>query len=92
MAPLISRRGLFIHTRTTRPTGSEVHFEFQLANGSQTYSGEGVVRKEFPFDPNNPGQKPGMLISLHRINRPFKEVVDAIIAAMDRAGKLIRIK
>ncbi len=79
MAPLITRRGLFIHTRTTRPVGSEVHFEFQLADGSQTYSGEGIVRKEIPFVGGPSSQKSGMLIALKRINRPFKQVVDAIL-------------
>ena len=83
MAPLITRRGLFIHTRTTRPVGSEVHFEFQLADGSQTYSGEGIVRKEIPFVGGPSSQKSGMLIALRRINRPFKQVVDAILNPTD---------
>ena len=81
MRPLISRRGLFVHTRTTRPVGSEVHFEFTLADGSQVYSGEGVVRKEIPFIGGPSSQKSGMLIALRRINRPFKAVVDTILAS-----------
>lgn len=80
MKPLISKRGLFIHTRTTRPEGSQVRFELTLADGSQVYSGEGVVRKEIPFVGGPSSQKSGMLIALRRINRPFKAVVDAILA------------
>ena len=80
MAPLISKRGLFIRTRMTRPVGSEVHFEFKLADGSITYMGEGVVRKEIPFVGGPSSQASGMLISLRKINRPFKEVVDAALA------------
>ena len=79
MKPLLSKRGLFIYTRTTRPVGSEVRFEFSLADGSQTYAGEGVVRKEVPFVGGPSSQKSGMLIALKRVNRPFKAVVDAIL-------------
>lgn len=79
MRPLISRNGLFIHTKTTRPTGSEVQFEFQLADGSITYSGEGIVRKEVPFTGEETAKSAGMLIALKRINKSFKEVVDAIL-------------
>ena len=81
MTPLISKHGLFIHTRTTRPVGSEVHFEFKLADGSITYSGEGIVRKEVPFVGGPSSQKSGMLVSLKRINRPFKEVVDSVLGS-----------
>lgn len=79
IAPLISRAGLFIRTRSTRPIGTEVHFEFRLADDSQVYIGEGVVRKEIPFVGGPSSQMSGMLISLNRINRPFKEVVDAVL-------------
>ncbi len=83
MAPLITRRGLFIHTRMTKPVGSEVQFEFRLADGSKVYSGEGVVRKEVPFIGGPSSQKSGMLVALRRINRAFKEVVDAILGSTD---------
>ena len=79
MKPLLSKRGLFIYTRTTRPVGSQVRFEFTLADGSQTYAGEGVVRREVPFIGGPSSQKSGMLVSLQRVNRPFKAVVDAIL-------------
>ncbi len=80
MAPLISKRGLFIHTKTTRPVGSEVQFEFHLADNSRVYTGEGIVRKEIPFN-GGTTQKSGMLVALRRVNRPFKEVVDAVLAS-----------
>ncbi|MFA5623520.1 MAG: hypothetical protein WC966_00480 [Bradymonadales bacterium] len=83
IAPLISRAGLFIRTRSTRPIGTEVHFEFRLADDSQVYIGEGVVRKEIPFVGGPSSQMSGMLLSLNRINRPFKEVVDAVLKAKE---------
>ncbi len=79
MRPLLSKRGLFINTCATRPAGSEVRFEFTLADGSVTYAGEGVVRKEVPFVGGTSSLKSGMLVSLKRVNKPFKEVVDAIL-------------
>ncbi len=85
MAPLISKRGLFIHTKTTRPVGSEVQFEFHLADDSRVYTGEGVVRKEVPFN-GGMTQKSGMLVALRRVNRPFKEVVDAVLASSAKSG------
>ena len=87
MAPLISPGGLFIRTKTTRPTGSEVHFEFQLADGSITYTGEGIVKKEIPYVAGESAKKAGMLISLKRINKPFKTVVDAILSAQETPQK-----
>ena len=79
MKPLLSKRGLFIYTRTTRPVGSPVRFEFTLADGSQTYAGEGVVRREIPYSGDSSSQKSGMLVCLQRVNRPFKAVVDAVL-------------
>lgn len=78
MGSLITKRGLFIHTKSTRPVGSEIQFEFQLADGSIRYSGEGVVRKEIPYSEST-ATKSGMLISLRRVNRAFKEVVDIVL-------------
>ncbi len=79
MRPLLSKRGLFINTCATRPAGSEVRFEFTLADGSVTYAGEGVVRKEVPFVGGTSSLKSGMLVSLKRVNKAFKAVVDAIL-------------
>ncbi|MBQ4361222.1 MAG: hypothetical protein II767_13310 [Proteobacteria bacterium] len=87
MRPLISTRGLFIRTRTTRPVGSEVRFEFKLADGSVTYAGEGIVRKEIPFVGGPSSQGSGMLIALRKINRPFKEVVDVVIGAQQKSDR-----
>ena len=89
MKPLISTRGLFIRTRTTRPVGSEVHFEFTLADKSITYAGEGIVRKEIPFVGGPSSQRSGMLIALRKINRPFKEIVDAVIGAQQQSDRSI---
>lgn len=80
LAPLLSRRGLFLSTRSTRSKGSAVHFEFKLADSSVTYAGMGVVREEFPYTGDD-SQKVGMLIALQKINRPFKEVIDAVLGA-----------
>ncbi len=81
MAPLITKRGMFIHTRQTRPVGSDVQFEFSLADGSIVYTGEGVVRKEIPYTENEPiAQKSGMLVALRRVNHAFKDVVDAVLS------------
>ena len=89
MKPLISTRGLFILTRTTRPVGSEVHFEFKLADNSITYAGEGIVRKEIPFVGGPSSHRSGMLVALRKINRPFKEVVDAVIGAQQQSDRSI---
>ena len=81
MTPHISKRGLVIHTRQTREVGSSVQFEFKLADGSQSYTGEGVVRQVLD------GPKPGMLIALKRVNHAFKEVVDAILSGQETPDK-----
>ncbi len=78
MSPHISKRGLIIHTRQTREVGSTVQFEFKLADGSQSYTGEGIVRDILD------GTKPGMLIALKRVNPAFKEVVDAILSKAEK--------
>lgn len=78
LAPLLSRRGLFLSTRSTRSKGSAVHFEFRLADNSVTYAGMGIVREAYPYTGDD-SQKVGMLIALQKINRHFKEVVDAIL-------------
>ena len=80
MSPLVSRGGLFIRTKATRPVGTEVHFEFKLADESQVFTGEGIVRREIPFDAENPGQVCGILLGLKRINRQFDSVIKEILA------------
>lgn len=77
MAPHISKRGLIIHTRQTREVGACIQFEFKLADGMRSYTGEGVVRQILD------GTKPGMLIALKRVNHAFKEVVDAILSGAE---------
>ena len=83
MGPLITKCGLFIHTKSTRPVGAEIQFEFQLADGSIKYSGEGIVRKEIPYREDT-ASRSGMLIALRRVNRSFKEVVDIVLGNADK--------
>lgn len=84
--PVTSRAGLFIRTRATKTVGTPVRFEFRLADDSRVFVGEGVVRKEVPFDAENPSRPCGMLVALRRLDRASKAVFDAILALKEGAA------
>lgn len=79
MTPFISERGFFIHTKTTKPVGAEVQFEFWIDDDSVCYSGIGVVREEIPCRSSFDMRKSGMLVSLKKVNQAFSDVLDAVL-------------
>lgn len=79
-SPLVSRAGLFIKTKNTKEEGTAVRFEFKLADESAIFVGEGLVRKEIAFDPQQPAKPCGMLIAVRKLNRSSKEVWDELLA------------
>ena len=85
-APLLSRAGLFIRTKSIKPVGTPVRFEFRLANDTPIFVGEGLVRKEVPFDPLSPQKPCGMLVGLRKLDRNSKSVFDDVLALKARAS------
>ncbi len=81
--PLVTKAGLFIRTRSTKPEGTGIRFEFKLADDSPVFVGEGVVRKEIPFDQAQPQRPCGMLVALRKLNRASKTLLDEMLAAKD---------
>jgi hypothetical protein len=79
-SPLVSRAGLFIKTKNTKEEGTAVRFEFKLADESAIFVGEGLVRKEIAYDPQQPSKPCGMLIAVRKLNRSSKEVWDELLA------------
>lgn len=51
-----------------------MRFEFRLANDSPIFVGEGLVRKEVPFDPLSPQKPCGMLVGLRKLDRTSRSL------------------
>ena len=76
----LSRGGVFLGTRTAKPEGTRVAFEFVLSGGEQVLRGEGVVAKVVAADPKDPGIKPGMTIRFTRLDSRSRAIVDRAVA------------
>ncbi len=71
----VSAAGLFIRTKSPKPTGTKIRFELLLADGSRALRGEGVVvtiRKE---------ERPGMALRFNQLDPESQEVIDKVVAA-----------
>lgn len=71
----VSSAGLFIRTKSPKPTGTKIRFELLLADGSRALRGEGVVvtvRKE---------DKPGMALRFNLLDADSQAVVDRTVSA-----------
>jgi molecular chaperone DnaK len=69
----VSSAGLFIRTKSPKPTGTKIRFELLLSDGSRALRGEGVVvtvRKE---------DKPGMALRFNLLDADSQAVIDKIV-------------
>jgi uncharacterized protein (TIGR02266 family) len=78
----ISRGGIFIATKTPKPVGTVVKFEFLLANAEATslIRGEGMVQWTREFDPATPQKAHGMGVKFTRLDADSQAVVDRALA------------
>jgi uncharacterized protein (TIGR02266 family) len=79
----ISRGGIFIATRTPKPVGTSLKFEFVLAageNGVSIIRGEGQVLWTREFDPTQPGKAHGMGVKFTRLDAESQAIVDRALA------------
>lgn len=79
----ISRGGIFINTKTPKPVGSELRFEFLLAAGEVLESiirGEGEVQWVRQFDPAQPAKLHGMGIRFTQLDGESQAVIERALA------------
>ncbi len=76
----ISRGGIFIATRTPKPVGTVVRFEFQLASAQPVIRGEGQVIWVKDFDPAQPQRVHGMGLRFLRLDPESRAMVDRALA------------
>src|SRR5262245_43126320 len=81
----ISRGGIFIATKTPKPVGTQLKFEFLLAGGENVIRGEGQVLWTREFDPNQPTKAHGMGVKFTRLDGESQGVIDRALAF--RAGQ-----
>ncbi len=78
----ISRGGIFIATKSPKPVGTAVKFEFMLANAESTslIRGEGLVQWTREFDPAMPTKAHGMGVKFTRLDAGSQEVVERALS------------
>jgi uncharacterized protein (TIGR02266 family) len=78
----ISRGGIFIATKTPKPVGTNLRFEFLLANeaGTSVIRGDGQVQWTREFDPAAPTKAHGMGIKFTRLDPESQSVVERALA------------
>ncbi|HEY3358173.1 MAG TPA: TIGR02266 family protein [Polyangia bacterium] len=76
----VSKGGIFIASRTPKPVGAAVRFEFQLADGSPVVKGEGKVVWVKEFDPEHPQKPHGMGLKFTRLDTASKALLDRMVA------------
>lgn len=74
----ISRGGIFIATKSPKPVGTYVRFEFLLSDegGTSIIRGEGQVQWTKDYDPATPGKPHGMGVKFMRLDADSQTVVD----------------
>ncbi|MCS6914523.1 MAG: TIGR02266 family protein [Myxococcales bacterium] len=72
----ISRGGVFIATRSPKPVGTLLRFEFQLASSLPVLRGEGQVIWVRPFDPEQPRRVHGMGVRFTRLDAESRQIVE----------------
>ncbi len=74
----VARGGVFIATRALKPEGSQLAFEFVLADGRRLIRGDGVVVKA---QVDEGGTRAGMTVRFVRLDSASKAMIDRLIAA-----------
>lgn len=74
----ISRGGIFIATKSPKPVGTLLKFEFLLANaaGTSLIRGEGQVQWTREYDPSQPQKAHGMGVKFTKLDEGSQAVVD----------------
>lgn len=73
----VARGGVFIATRSIKPEGTLLHFEFILSDGTRLLRGEGVVVKA---QVDEGGTRAGMTLRFTKLDARSKALVDRVIA------------
>jgi molecular chaperone DnaK len=74
----VAASGVFIATRSFKPTGTVLQFEFVLAGGSRLLRGEGMV---IQTQVDEGGGRSGMTVRFTRLDAASKALVDRVLAA-----------
>ncbi|HET6613418.1 MAG TPA: TIGR02266 family protein [Kofleriaceae bacterium] len=82
----LSETGMFISTRSPRPPGTEVKFDFVLADDSPVIRGMGVVRWVREQDPEHPRRPYGMGVEFTNLDDQSRAVIERVIAHKHRLG------
>ena len=83
----ISRGGIFIATRTPKPVGTQLRFEFQLGNGQSLIRGAGTVVWIKAFDPAHADQPHGMGVRFGGLDEESQRVIERALAWKDKVKK-----
>ncbi len=73
----VARGGVFVATRSIKPEGTLLQFEFVLADGARLLRGEGVVVKA---QVDEGGNRAGMTVRFTRLDARSKALVDRVVA------------
>jgi uncharacterized protein (TIGR02266 family) len=76
----ISRGGIFIATRSPKPVGTLLRFEFQLAQGEPLIRGEGSVVWVRPFDAAQPERSHGMGVRFTKLDGESRRVIERALS------------
>jgi uncharacterized protein (TIGR02266 family) len=76
----VSKGGIFVASRSPKPVGATVRFEFQLADGSPVVRGEGKVTWVKEFDPTHPQRPHGMGLKFTRLDAASKVILERLLA------------
>jgi hypothetical protein len=82
----IGRAGLFIHSKTPRPVGTEAKFELRLADDRPILVGIGMVKESRDPDPGRPRDASGMMIAFTRVTRESRDLLMRVLEHRKRAG------
>ncbi|HEY8208753.1 MAG TPA: Hsp70 family protein [Myxococcaceae bacterium] len=72
----VARGGIFVATKSLKPEGSVIGFEFVLANGERLLRGEAVVVKA---QVDEGGQRAGMTLRFTRLDAASKALIDRVV-------------
>jgi hypothetical protein len=78
-APNIGRAGLFLHSKTPRPVGTEIKFELRMSDDKPVLVGIGVVKSIRAYDPDRPRDPSGMMIGFTRVTRDSRDLLLRIL-------------
>ena len=78
-APNVTRGGIFLATRSPRPTGAVFAFEVLLSTGQIALAGEGKVIWVKEFDPAAPQRPHGMGVQFTHIDPATRETLNRIL-------------